>query len=419
MGLTKQSTGKRAVDNSLEVTKLNSTDKIIALAGNPNVGKSTIFNALTGLNQHTGNWPGKTVATAQGTHRFEDRNYILVDLPGSYSLMTHSAEEEVARDFILLGGADATVIVCDATCLERNMNLVLQTMEITPNTVCCVNLIDEARKKGVEPDLKLLRKNLGIPVVATSARSGKGLNELIQAVKNITEEKPQSKPKKLRYPADVEEAISELSPALKSQTDGRISSRWLALRLLAGESLPIDGLRENPTVVLALKKAERILRTAETTPEILRDRIAKCIILAAEEVCLEVISRTCRFCDSRDRKLDRILTNKLTGIPIMLALLCGILWLTITGANYPSQLLGDGLFWIQDRLTEFSIHINAPDWLHGLLVLGVYRTLAWVVSVMLPPMGSYKINHYYNPSIMLLILYYMFDKNAILFCVLI
>lgn len=349
----------------------------------------TIFNALTGLNQHTGNWPGKTVATAQGTHRFEGRDYILVDLPGSYSLMAHSAEEEVARDFILLGGADAVVVVCDATCLERNMNLVLQTMEITPNTVCCVNLMDEARKKGIEPDLKRLRENLGIPVVATSARSGKGLLELMQAVKDVTEAKTQAVPKKLRYPAEVEEAVAGLSPALEQQTDGRINSRWLSLRLLAGERLPFDGIRENPSIVPAFEKAESILGNAEITPELLCDRIVRCVVLAAEEACMGVVPHTCRACGGRDRRLDRILTSKLTGVPIMLILLCGILWLTITGANYPSQLLSDGLFWIQDCLTEFFTYINAPDWLHGIIVLGVYRTLAWVVAVMLPPMAIF------------------------------
>ena len=154
MGLSKDSTGIKAASTELVIKKVNETDHVIALAGNPNVGKSTVFNELTGLHQHTGNWPGKTVTNAQGYCTYRNRGYVLVDLPGCYSLMAHSAEEEVARDFICFGGADAAVVVCDATCLERNLNLVLQTMEITRNTVVCVNLLDEAKKKRIKVDLE-------------------------------------------------------------------------------------------------------------------------------------------------------------------------------------------------------------------------------------------------------------------------
>ena len=175
MGLTKSSVGVGAVDSGLEIKKQSETDKIIALAGNPNVGKSTVFNALTGLNQHTGNWPGKTVSNAQGYCRTKKRGYVLVDIPGTYSLMAHSAEEEVARNFICFGGPDAVVVVCDATSLERNLNLVLQTVEISKNVIVCVNLMDEAKKRGIEINLQRLSLLLGVPVVGTAARNKKTL----------------------------------------------------------------------------------------------------------------------------------------------------------------------------------------------------------------------------------------------------
>ena len=178
MGLTKNSTGFKAANTDLIVKKTALEDRIIALAGNPNVGKSTVFNSLTGLNQHTGNWPGKTVASARGVCRYNGRNYVLVDIPGTYSLMPHSAEEEVARDFICFGRPDAVIVVCDATCLERNLNLVLQTIEITQNVVVCVNLMDEAKRKKIHIDLETLSKRLGVPVIGTVARKKRSLDRL-------------------------------------------------------------------------------------------------------------------------------------------------------------------------------------------------------------------------------------------------
>ncbi|MDR2933100.1 MAG: 50S ribosome-binding GTPase, partial [Oscillospiraceae bacterium] len=232
MGLTVSSTGKNAVVGSLAVEKQHDGDRIIALAGNPNVGKSTVFNALTGLNQHTGNWPGKTVGSAQGAHHFHGTDYILVDLPGTYSLMAHSPEEEVARDFLLYGGADAAIVVCDATCLERNLNLVLQTMEITPNVVVCVNLLDEARKKGIRIDLAALESELGVPVVGTSARAGKGLSDLMDTVRRLTGGEIVTKPRLIRYPRPVEEALAVLTPVIEQHVGANINARWLSLRLL-------------------------------------------------------------------------------------------------------------------------------------------------------------------------------------------
>lgn len=214
MGLNKDSMGLRAMDLSLVIKKTHDTDKVVALGGNPNVGKSTVFNELTGLRQHTGNWPGKTVTNAQGYCKYSQNRYILVDLPGCYSLMAHSAEEEVARDFICFGGADVVIVVCDATCLERSLNLVLQTLEITSNVVVCINLMDEAKKKNIKIDLQALSDKLGVPVVGTAARSKTGLDALMDAVAQVTENPPQS-PVKIEYPAYIEHAISVLEPCIK------------------------------------------------------------------------------------------------------------------------------------------------------------------------------------------------------------
>ena len=206
MGLTNRSTGAHAADGMLAVVKRRETDSVVALAGNPNVGKSTVFNELTGMNQHTGNWPGKTVASAQGYCETGGWGCVLVDIPGCYSLMAHSAEEAVARDFICFGGANAVVVVCDASCLERNLNLALQAMEITDNVVLCVNLMDEARRKGVEVDAALLGQRLGVPVVPAAARSGEGLPELMCAVERVARGECAGHVCRVRYAQPVEAA---------------------------------------------------------------------------------------------------------------------------------------------------------------------------------------------------------------------
>lgn len=383
-----------------------SAGSIIALAGNPNVGKSTVFNALTGMKQHTGNWPGKTVANAQGVHRFRGVEYQLVDLPGTYSLMAHSAEEMVARDFILFGKADAVVVVCDATCLERNLNLVLQVMELTPHVVVCVNLMDEAGKKNIAVDLAALETELGVPVVGTSARSGKGLGKLMERVEAVCAGGTHPAPRQVRYPEAVEEGLAVLSPALQQELDGAINSRWLAQRLLEGDvalaaavERHLGPFLEQTEVQAALQQVRDRLVEEAMLPEQLRDQIVSSLVLTAEQVAQAAQKADrCKGCGGctisamhheRDRKLDRILTSKRTGIPIMLALLGGVFWITIYGANLPSQWLADGLFWVQDRLTALFYRFGAPEWLHSMLVLGVYRVLAWVVSVMLPPMAIF------------------------------
>ena len=398
MGLTKSSVGIGAINTGPAIQKLSPDDKVIALAGNPNVGKSTVFNALTGLNQHTGNWPGKTVTNAQGRCTAGGRSYVMVDIPGAYSLMAHSAEEEVARNFICFGEPDAVVVVCDATCLERNLNLVLQTLEISRRVVVCVNLMDEAERKGIKLDLELLSGRLGVPVVGTTARRKKSLRLLTDSLERVCSAPEPGEAFSVRYPDAIEDAVALLEPLVEEKCGGRLNSRWLSLKLLDRDDSLIreinaylgeDFLRDE-ALQSALGEAEALLRERGVeNADQLKDMTVAALIHSAEAICSGAVTCESSQYAETDRRLDKLLTGRLTGYPVMLALLALIFWLTISGANYPSQLLADGLFWVQDRLTELFEYLNAPDWLHGVLVLGVYRVLAWVVSVMLPPMAVF------------------------------
>jgi len=397
MGLTSQSTGLSTLKEMYEVQVESPEDVVIALAGNPNTGKSTVFNSLTGLKQHTGNWPGKTVTNAQGRYRYKDKNYILIDLPGTYSLLASSVEEEVARDFICFGNAHGTVVVVDATCLERNLNLVLQILEMTNNVVVCVNLMDEAKRKKIKVDLQKLSKMLGVPVVGTSARSGQGLTDLKEQVELIAAKPNFSQRFKVKYPDSIEQAIEILKSCLEQLIGDGIDSRWAAIRLLEEDSKILKSLekyfnvdlKENAQLNQTLKEAKKILINSGLSREKLRDFIVSSIVKTAEDIARQTVSIEDHGYSKVDRRIDDILTSKTWGIPIMIALLGLVFWLTIQGANYPSELLSAGLFWIEDRLTAWFTVIGAPDWLHGAIVLGMYRTLAWVVSVMLPPMAIF------------------------------
>lgn len=397
MGLTNQSTGAGVLESELKINRLNQNDKVIALAGNPNVGKSTIFNSLTGMNQHTGNWPGKTVTNAQGKYHHKGRTFILVDLPGTYSLLANSAEEEIARDFICFGNPDTTVIVADATCLERNLFLVLHTLEITNHVVLCVNLLDEAKRKKIHVDLNALENQLGIPVIGTSARSGKGLDRLMDAVYQVSDGESSRSPYVIRYGDAVEQAIDIIAPYVQELLKNRLNSRWVSLKLLDGDETLLQSLQKylnfdlmkDSTLTQKLKEARDLLDLEGIDLELFRDTIASQVVSCAETICEKVITTKDDKYHDMDRKIDRVITSKTWGIPIMIALLGFVFWLTITGANYPSQMLADFLFGIEDHLTDLFLQSGAPPWVHGVLVLGIYRTLAWVVSVMLPPMAIF------------------------------
>lgn len=370
--------------------------RIIALAGNPNVGKSTVFNALTGMNQHTGNWPGKTVECAKGIYRQEDVTYQLVDLPGCYSLLAHSEEEEIARDFICFEHPQAVVAVCDATCLERNLNLVLQIMETTRQLVLCVNLLDEAKKKKVKVDLDLLSQELNIPVVGTAARQQKGLGDIFTGIALLKTGK-YGKKEAVHYPLPLEHAIQKLLEPLQQTLGSQLNARWACIRLLEDydnftltlkQKLEIS-LSEYPEIISLLTEVKKELETQGYTTEVIRDVIAESFIHRCETVCKKAVTFEDVQYAKFDRKLDHLFTSKATGFPIMFLLLFLIFWLTISGANFPSSLLSSGLFWVEDRLVDFAISIQLPKAIYSPLIFGMYRVLAWVVSVMLPPMAIF------------------------------
>lgn len=411
MGLTNRSTGLhiRGEESGLN---LDRDAIVVGLAGNPNVGKSTVFNALTGLNQHTGNWPGKTVSNARGDYTYSSQRHLLVDLPGTYSLIANSPEEEIARNFLCFSHPDVVIVVVDATCLLRNLNLVLQTLEITSRVVLCINLMDEAKKKQIEIHPSTLSQLLKIPVILTSARNGKGLDELRRAVLQTARRKQEPQRLHIDYGPVLEAAVrmvqSELEPLLLS-AGSQLSPRWCSLRALeenrqitleirrelalgvaAGVS-PEDSVPAEfpPSLLQAVGKAQHLLQVSGVPREELHDCVVRGISKRAEEIFSQVVVHRNPDYHSRDVKLDRVLTSRRFGIPLMIILLFAVFWLTITGANYPSQWLSQALFSLEPPLLHALEFLHAPEWLSGILVLGIYRTLAWIVSVMLPPMAIF------------------------------
>jgi len=396
MGLTNKSTGLKVVSDELVVLKFNNNEKVIALAGNPNVGKSTVFNELTGMNQHTGNWPGKTVANAKGEYIFNNQKFTLVDIPGTYSLMANSLEEEVARDFICFGNSDTIIVVTDATCLERNLNLVLQVLEVTNNVVVCVNLLDEAKKKKIYIDLDKLSSELGVPVIGTSARDGIGLKELQQTVYNLSFNNSVDNSFKIKYDSDIESSINRIVDKVKDKINNKINPRFLSIKLLDSDDSFYESLTKylgfdilDDKLKLEIELIKNDLEEKGIKSYLLRDKIVSEIIKNGEEIYNKCVSVKNKKYNNRDRKIDKILTSKITGIPIMILLFAFIFWLTIIGANYPSELLSNMFGYIENKLLMFFEFINAPNWLSGVLVLGIYKTVTWVVAVMLPPMAIF------------------------------
>ena len=377
-------------NNIIHRNKLdNLQDKaVIGLAGNPNTGKSTLFNYLTGLKQHTGNWPGKTVANARGYFTYNNTNYLLVDLPGTYSLFINSQEEEIARNFICFEKTEITVVVVDATNLERNLNLVLQVMEATDNIIVCINLMDEADKKGIQIDIEKLNQLLNVPVVPIVARDGIGVEKLLETIDNINNGNLNPQPKKVSYGENIENTISQIEGILSQYIHENLNLRWTALRLMDGDltmKKQIEKILDSNNLSEPLIEIEKILSQKEN----ISDHIVPTLYEEAESISKQVVTMDKIKSNDWNAKLDNILTSKFIGYPIMLLLLGLVFWITIIGSNYPSDALAKLFFAIEPKLSQWFLMINSSLWLHDILIFGVYRTLAWVISVMLPPMAIF------------------------------
>ena len=383
-------------------------DLLIALAGNPNVGKSTVFNALTGLRQHTGNWPGKTIVRAEGAFAHRGARVKIVDLPGTYSLQAGSADEEVARDFILFGRPDVTVVVVDSTRLERNLNLVLQILDITDRVVVYLNLADEARRHGIAVDAGRLERDLGVPVVSGSARSKVGIDALLDAAHRVATGETRTTPFRIAQQAPaVEEAVATLAGVVEESFPGVPSSRWVAQRLLNADDAVTAAVRSGELGQLADDRAappaaavpdeararvlDSVQRLQWSLPPDFHDTVAERTYHAAQEVAGRAQMRGLRKAGfDLDRRLDDLLTSRWLGFPLMLAILALVFWITIEGANVPSSLLAGLLIdTTHPVLKGFGETLGLPWWMNGFLFDGVYLATAWVVAVMLPPMAIF------------------------------
>ncbi|WP_419193797.1 ferrous iron transport protein B [Novipirellula herctigrandis] len=403
----------------IDQIKRANADFVIALGGNPNTGKSTVFNALTGLRQHTGNWPGKTVSRAEGSLNYAGACYHLVDLPGTYSLFATSYDEEIARDFLLFGQPDVTLVVVDATRLDRNLNLVLQILEITDRVVICLNLMDEAKRHGMTIDHDRLSDLLGVPVVPTSARFDQGLDKLLETVHAVATDSIPCKPIRMEsWSSQLRDPIEKISEQINRVYGDLANTQWLALRLLDGDERVAQAMLSGELHAIATPQSENVAEQIEPhadrqQSEAIRSGSDEILSLAStlrwqlgagfhDALVESVFAKAGSIADATvthasgpegpafDRKLDRLLTNRWTGFPVMILLLAVVLWLTIAGANVPSAMLSSLLIdTFHPMLKSAAAAVHLPAWLSGVMIDGVYLATAWVVSVMLPPMAIF------------------------------
>ena len=365
---------------------------MVALAGNPNVGKSTLFNTLTGMNVHTGNWAGKTVGCESGRLRRNADKIKLVDIPGTYSLYSHSEEERIARDYVIFGGADVTVVVCDSCALRQNLNLALQIIEAGEPVLVVLNLADEAKKRGIEIDVARLSELLGVPVITTVGHKRKSAESLIDAIKcggRVSNAK-------IKYPDFIECAISTVFEALPECIEAQ-RRRYLAFALLfAEESLQCEA-RDYAVRYYANAKAiddacqfamERLFLVG-VTEQIITDVIASAVVSKADEIATLTVQESDDTKKERMPKLDLFLTGRVSAYPVMIALVALVFFLTLVLAAYPSELLSS-LFALTERaLTALFAKIGVPSLFSGIVLNGIFRTVGQVVAVMLPPMAIF------------------------------
>lgn len=367
--------------------------RTVALVGNANVGKSTVFNEITGMKQHTGNWTGKTVDTASGEYYYKFNDYTLVDLPGTYSLLSSSEEERVARDFLIWNKVDCVVIVADSTNLLRNLNLVLQTLELTGNAVLLLNLWDEAAKRNIIIDKKKLSELLGIPVVSSTARSGKGVNELLEQVHKIVTGDCCPEQLRVKYVSPIEQAERRCEKGLSKYFKTDIDMRFLALRVLENDPSFNASLEKNLSGGFQddfdVLKSREILSRFNFDGENYVQSVTASISQQAERIFSQSVKQLPSREEKKQNMIDRVLLGRYTAVPAMLLLVGVVLWLTMVGANYPSSILKSAFDAAEAWLASHSLALGIPDVIVNMVVHGVLRVLFWVVAVMLPPMAIF------------------------------